>query len=217
MSLTRLVYKTGVKLADRLGIYERRSLEYASIVVFLVRRFTRLDSSFALDVGAGRGKISELIGNALKIPIVAVDIDPTLLKGLRTAVITPIVTDAHHLPFRDNTISLVCLISILEHLAEPDLAIKEVSRVLKDDGMVVVQLPNLQWFIEPHTKWPLLYFMPSTFREIIRSSLNYLYINFSVTIKNIIKAFGKHNLTLGYKMKLGFGWSPAWFLVFHKR
>jgi len=52
------------------------------------------------------------------------------------------------LPFADRTFDIVVCSDILEHLLEPLLVLKEAMRVLRDDGVVVISVPN-------HFYWPM--------------------------------------------------------------
>jgi hypothetical protein len=61
--------------------------------------------------------------------------------------------------------------------------VQELCRVLKQGGVAIIQLPNLQYLFEPHTKLPLLGFMPKQVQLKILRMMNYAYINFDVTIK----------------------------------
>ncbi|NEO87664.1 MAG: class I SAM-dependent methyltransferase [Spirulina sp. SIO3F2] len=51
--------------------------------------------------------------------------------------------DIHTLEFEDESFDAVVCWSILEHIPHPEIAIKELYRVLKPDGEVWVQLPFL--------------------------------------------------------------------------
>ncbi len=46
------------------------------------------------------------------------------------------------LPFKDSSFDLIICKDILEHLLEPMAVLQEVRRVLKDDGYVVISVPN---------------------------------------------------------------------------
>lgn len=46
--------------------------------------------------------------------------------------------DAHKLPYKDNGFDFVTTIEILEHLENPELALREAHRVLKPNGMIIV-------------------------------------------------------------------------------
>jgi SAM-dependent methyltransferase len=52
-----------------------------------------------------------------------------------------IVADAHYLPFRDASVDVVLMISVLEHLHSPELAVGEAWRVLKQDGLFFSYAP----------------------------------------------------------------------------
>jgi SAM-dependent methyltransferase len=49
--------------------------------------------------------------------------------------------DIHDLKFEDNSFDAVVCISILQHVQDPQAAIKELRRVLKPGGYIWVQLP----------------------------------------------------------------------------
>lgn len=50
--------------------------------------------------------------------------------------------DIDHLPFKDGTVDAVVSMSVVEHLMDPLTAFREVARVLKPKGVVVLQTPN---------------------------------------------------------------------------
>lgn len=135
-----------------------------------------------------------------------------------------IVADAHFLPFRDASFDLVLIISTLEHLSKPSLCVEEVDRILQMKGVCILQLPNLQWFLEPHTKWPLMHIMPSFVSHIVKRHTNYSGLNSDVTRKNVIDWFTMRKLTnidrakVNHRSKI-FGLvrsPPAWFFLFEK-
>lgn len=52
------------------------------------------------------------------------------------------------LPFSDRTFDLIVCNDILEHLLDPLSVLKEAIRVLRDDGTIVISIPN-------HFYWPM--------------------------------------------------------------
>ena len=56
--------------------------------------------------------------------------------------INKIVADAKKLPFKNNELSQVIILDVLEHIKEDDKAVKEINRVLKKSGKLVVCVPN---------------------------------------------------------------------------
>jgi SAM-dependent methyltransferase len=51
--------------------------------------------------------------------------------------------DAHWLPIADSSVDTVLCLEVLEHLAAPWLAVGEIARVLRRDGIVIVTVPFL--------------------------------------------------------------------------
>jgi SAM-dependent methyltransferase len=59
---------------------------------------------------------------------------------------TTILGDAHSLPFRDGAFNRILCMEVLEHLESPSKGVMEMRRVLKEDGMLVVSVPNItEW------------------------------------------------------------------------
>ncbi|RAH63508.1 methyltransferase-UbiE family protein [Aspergillus piperis CBS 112811] len=100
-----------------------------------------------LDVGCGPGSIT--IDLARKVPlghVVGVEyvVDP--LDGARSLAASEGVTnvrfqvgDIHDLPFPDNHFDVVHAHQVLQHIADPVQAFKEMRRVVKKGGIVAVQ------------------------------------------------------------------------------
>lgn len=60
--------------------------------------------------------------------------------------------DVNHLPMRDATFDVVFSAGLLEHFMEPEKVVKEMARVLKPNGLLIIKIPNfhngsLMWLI----------------------------------------------------------------------
>lgn len=53
------------------------------------------------------------------------------------------VAKAEKLPFQNNTFDYLVCIGSLEHFDSPEVAIKEMARVIKPDGKIFIRVPNL--------------------------------------------------------------------------
>lgn len=68
------------------------------------------------------------------------------------------------LPFADAEFDTVLLSDVLEHIAEPDLLLSEIARILRPGGHAIIGVPFLYWIHEaPHdhhryTKFKLVHF-----------------------------------------------------------
>lgn len=57
---------------------------------------------------------------------------------------TQLICDAHSLPFKDNSFDGVIVQAVLEHVVDPLQCVREIYRVLKDDGIVYSETPFMQ-------------------------------------------------------------------------
>ena len=57
-----------------------------------------------------------------------------------------VLLDAHYLPFPNECFDIILMTEVLEHLHHPQLALKEISRILKPNGSLVITFPFL-WHI----------------------------------------------------------------------
>lgn len=52
------------------------------------------------------------------------------------------VDDFSKIPYDDQTFDIVYLMQVIEHLRNPHIAMQELARILKDDGMLYLAFPN---------------------------------------------------------------------------
>lgn len=57
---------------------------------------------------------------------------------------TEILADAHFMPYRSGTFSLVVIQAVLEHVLDPDEVVAEIHRVLEQGGTVYSEVPFMQ-------------------------------------------------------------------------
>lgn len=60
-----------------------------------------------------------------------------------------LIADAHALPVRGRVVGLIVLAEVLEHLAEPAVAVEECYRVLQPGGMMAITTPQY-WHVHKH-------------------------------------------------------------------
>ena len=117
----------------------------------LLRRFfllpvTRFFSGRVLDIGAGIGEVLDLYPNAFGIDPNSECAGFCASRGHQC-----LNADAYHLPFRDNAFDGVLLNNVLEHLTAPDQAFSEITRVLRDSGRLMIELPGKKGFFYDKT------------------------------------------------------------------
>lgn len=103
-----------------------------------------LKNKVVADLGAGTGFISLKVAEKADI-VFSVDASKNMLRelnksaqGLGLKNIYPITGDLESLPLFDNSVDIVFINMALHHVVNPDRAIKEMRRILKDGGKVII-------------------------------------------------------------------------------
>lgn len=115
-----------------------------------------LKDCIILDIGTGNGEIANYLASIAK-QVISIDItlNPTV-KGSYDYLISN-----ENLPFKSASIDIVISNHVIEHVENNTLHIKEISRVLKQAGIVYLATPNRLWPWEVHYKLLLLHYLPN--------------------------------------------------------
>jgi len=152
---------------DCLGLYDwsrriedrKKEISRAKAWLKAIEKISGLDlkNKKMLDVGCGWG--GHIIAAAqLSADCVGCDVDSQVLEvaELRTRLYGVgaqfYCSAAEKLPFEDNEFDYIQSISVLEHVQDVRLSIKEMVRVLKPGGVGFVQAPNYWIPVEQHYK-----------------------------------------------------------------
>jgi ubiquinone/menaquinone biosynthesis C-methylase UbiE len=103
-----------------------------------------------LEIGCGSGAFTTYVAQAVgpQGKVEALDIQPAMLAQLEKKLNLPEFQDldnitlhqaeAYHLPFEDEELDLVYLITVLPEIPDQARALREISRVLKSGGLLAV-------------------------------------------------------------------------------
>lgn len=119
---------------------------------FALRLAGRTGRDAYLDVGCGNGHITSLVGSAFRA-VVGIDMEPLRLADFRSrapARIRVLRMSASRMAFPDSSFDLVTAFEVLEHVPDLARAVKEMARVCRPGGLIVISVPH-DWFpIEAH-------------------------------------------------------------------
>ena len=120
-----------------------------------------------VDVGSGNGGAAIGLANERSNTVVAVDIlpNPTLAElRIKTKIpVHQVVASAFHLPFRTEAVDVVLCLETVEHLERLPQAGREMMRLLKPGGQVMITTPARFRFLlrpDPHFAIPGLLLLP---------------------------------------------------------
>ncbi len=123
-----------------------------------------------LDIGCGSGQNTICFGKDFE-EVYCLDLKPSNIENCKQNFQLRredkaknayfVMGDAQALPFKDEAFDMVSMFSLIEHVPDQRLALQEASRVLKDRGQLILQIPNRYFFLELHTGLPFLYYIPS--------------------------------------------------------
>lgn len=139
-----------------------------------------------LDVGVASGRVTSEFQRIVGRHVIATDrenyLDEEVAGDLEFA-----LGDGSQLPFRTGAFAVVLLLSVYEHIVPDDRAavLAEVHRVLAPGGLFLGQIPNMNFPIEPHSRLPLVQFLP-------RSWEAWAYARFSRVATPEFRAGGVH-------------------------
>ncbi len=105
----------------------------------------RLHSTFPanhLDIGSGHGDLIQLLRNRFDLRSSACDYTDSLMK-LADVSVSVANLNTEGLPFKDSTFDLVTCTEVLEHLEHYRYTLREMYRVLKPGGTLVLTTPNI--------------------------------------------------------------------------
>ncbi|HEX8207446.1 MAG TPA: class I SAM-dependent methyltransferase [Solirubrobacteraceae bacterium] len=98
-----------------------------------------------LDAGCGTAYGTRMLADAGAAHVTGVDRAASVLESVQAGLPdnAELVTgDLRALPFADRSFDLVVCFEVIEHLEDPDAALRELERVVAADGVVVVSSPN---------------------------------------------------------------------------
>jgi len=107
----------------------------------LYPRLVKYMKGKGLDLGSGIGEFLAFRPNTLGVDINQENVNFCVAQGLDCQVMVPDV-----LPFADCEFDSIIMDNVLEHKASPEQVLKEIDRVLKSEGILIVGVPGLKGY-----------------------------------------------------------------------
>ena len=123
-----------------------------------VLKFVSQEPEKALEIGCGVGATTKALATYFpNMMLVAIDYDPSQLRIAKRNLskiknIKILQADVTKLPFKEQTFDTIFCFNTLHHIQDFKEALKEISRVLKSQGLFCIMEPTREFF-NPIFKW----------------------------------------------------------------
>lgn len=108
----------------------------------------RLKPHYALlDYGAGRGAHTEFDFRGLVSRVVGVDVDPAVRGNPQVHASALLKAPDYAVPFADESFDAIVSTNVVEHLPNPEASFRELARVLRPGGVILIKTTNLHHYI----------------------------------------------------------------------
>ncbi len=94
------------------------------------------DDKIVVDIGCGPGNLYATLGGSPRL-LIGVDISRNALEMARKIGYTPILADAHNLPFIDNFADIVTLNATIHHCEDMPRVLAEAARLVRPGGLLI--------------------------------------------------------------------------------
>jgi ubiquinone/menaquinone biosynthesis C-methylase UbiE len=140
--LQTVQYRTDANLAARQSIYSYQQplMDLPAVVLDLA---ALRGGETVADVGCGNAAyLAELGSRGHAGAVIGVDLSPGMLRAARNRAPSAslFAGDAGALPLRDNAVDLALAAHMLYHVPDPRDAVRELRRITRDEGQVLVVL-----------------------------------------------------------------------------
>lgn len=144
-----------------------------------------------LDVGCGMGGLFSVLPNDSRLEKFGIDFSDKAIDIVKNRIKGEfIVGDVHNLPYEKSYFDRIMCIETLEHVDSPDALIKEMIRVLKPSGKILITVPNEENDIAPEG-WPggvslhINQFTPDRLRQLMTD--NQMVVEFCDVVEGVIQ------------------------------
>ena len=187
------------KKGDNPFINESHWKEIESSTEILINRYVPEAGSKILDVGVGMGRLLERFPSMQRY---GMDVSRGYLKHAKHKGINVCLSLIEDMPYRLNYFDAVVSTDVLEHVLDLNLAVKNILRVLKKDGILIIRVPleeDLSTYLDEDYPYDLVHLR--TFDE---ASLRLLFEKiFNVSVLEIgLTGYRGGPLRIGSKLRI---------------
>jgi ubiquinone/menaquinone biosynthesis C-methylase UbiE len=132
----------------------KSSLFYEKIMNFVIKNNNKIIIDNYLDIGCGNCKVTEKIGKLLGLDnenihgVDFLEFDEQKYSKEKNINFKLLEHNYKSLPYEDNSISVITLINVLHHVDNLNILLKEIKRILKKDGILMIIEPDVFDYVD---------------------------------------------------------------------
>lgn len=141
----------------------------------MIARWAKLENARVLEAGCGIGMYASQIRRRYTPFVEAFDIEFERVKQAVEDTPHALISAAEYLPYRSDTFDTIISNEVIEHVADDRMAAREMVRILKPGGRIVMFAPNRWYPVEQHGHYwrgqyhfgntPLINYLPDPLRN----------------------------------------------------
>lgn len=116
----------------------------------VVRAHLPRRNGLLLDLGCGSGRVARALEGFGRV--VGSDLSAAPLAADGAAGRRRLASSAFRLPFRDGVFDVVTALDVVEHLEDDGAALREMFRILRPDGVLILTVPAVPLLYGPHDR-----------------------------------------------------------------
>lgn len=98
-----------------------------------------------LDIGGGTGRVAGALLKDVDEVVIA-DLSMGMLRQTHRPTLKPVCSHSESLPFADGFFERVIMVDALHHVIDQPASAKEMLRVLKPGGRIIIEEPDINYF-----------------------------------------------------------------------
>ncbi|MEQ8673024.1 MAG: class I SAM-dependent methyltransferase [Aggregatilineales bacterium] len=141
----------------------------------MIAKWAKLDNAKVLIDGCGVGMYASQIKRRFTPDVEAFDIETERVMEAQEDIPHAVVAAAETIPYPNNTFDTILSHEVIEHVLDDRLAVREMVRVTRVGGRIVIFLPNRWYPFETHGHYwrgeyhfgntPLINYLPDNLRD----------------------------------------------------
>jgi SAM-dependent methyltransferase len=180
-----------------------------------IKKFQKINSPVILEIGCSSGYLLEnLIAEFPESLIIGADIvKEPIYKLSKKLIKTPLIRfDLLKNPFNESFADVITLLNVAEHISDDNKAFKECFKILKPNGILIIEVPAFQMLYDSYDK-ELKHYRRYNLKELeqklknigfkieFKSYLGFFLFPLFFIVKLINKILGKKNVSISQSKK----------------